>query len=329
MVKDWRDLSVLIAGCGSIGKRHARVLREIGVNDVRACDPLPPQREALAAQTRVRMYESFEAGLRDRPDVVLIGTPPKLHVSMAIEAMRAGCHVLCEKPLADTCEGTDELIRTIAQTGKKLMVALCFRYHEGHMRAKRILASGRLGRLVSIRAMVGEHLPDVRPDYRDLFTSKYSGAFDLMHEVDLAVWYAERPVRDVACFAATYSDIGIEAPDVVEILVDFEDRRMAAIHLDLFQRPRRRVTELICTEGVVAVEFARWDRCSVSCFAAASGAWEHDDFATDRDDMFRAEDRDFLEAVAEDRPIACDAREGLKSLEIVERAQRFDARTRG
>ena len=322
MVRDWRDLSVLIAGCGSVGKRHARLLREMGVKDVRACDPLASQRESLLAQTPVRMYESFETGLREKPDVLLVGTPPKLHIPMAVEAMRAGCHVLCEKPLADTLEGIGELTRTIAETGNQFMVALCFRYHQGHLKAKRIVDSGRIGRLVSIRMLMGEHLPDVRPDYRDLFTAKYSGAFDLMHEIDLAVWYAGQPVRGVACFSGTYSDIGIEAPDLVEMAIDFEDRRMAAIHLDFFQRPRRRLTELMCTNGVVTVEFARWDRCTVACFDAAKGAWEQDEFATDRDDMFRAEDREFLEAVAGGRPARCGVAEARKSVEIVEQAER-------
>ena len=110
MVKKWQDLSVLIAGCGSIGKRHARVLNGLGVHDLRACDPLPAQREALLAQVpTVKMYETYEAGLADRPDTVLIGTPPWLHIPQAVQAIRAGCHVLCEKPLSDSTDGMDDL----------------------------------------------------------------------------------------------------------------------------------------------------------------------------------------------------------------------------
>jgi predicted dehydrogenase len=197
------------------------------------------------------------------------------------------------------------------------MVALCFRYHEGHRRAKRYLDSGRVGRLVSIRALMGEHLPEVRPDYRDLFSSREVGAFDLMHDIDLAIWYAGRPVRRVFCLSGTYSDIGIEAPDLVEMLLDFEGRCAASVHLDFFQKPRRRVTELICTEGVITIDFARWDRCTVSVYESSRGAWEHEELETARDDMFRAEDREFLEAVAEDRPVQCSISEGRKSIETV------------
>ena len=85
MVKAWTDLSVLIVGCGSIGKRHARVLRSLGVADIRACDPSAEQRQLLSAESpNVRMYDSYDAGLRDRPDTVLICTPPEMHIPMAL-----------------------------------------------------------------------------------------------------------------------------------------------------------------------------------------------------------------------------------------------------
>jgi predicted dehydrogenase len=322
MVKVWNELSVLVAGCGSIGKRHGRVLRSLGVADLRACDPAAEQRQAFSAEMPgARIYESYEAGLADRPDTVLICTPPSMHIPMARQAIEAGCHVLSEKPLSDAAEGIDALQALSASRNKKVMVALCFRYHDGLRKAKQHLDSGRLGRLVSIRALMGEHLPDVRPDYRDMYLALHNGAFELMHDLDLALWYAGQPVRKAHCIFGTYSDIGIRSPDVVEILLDFADRCVASVHLDFFQRPRRRQMELICTEGVVTVEFASWDRCTVSVYEAARGTWERENLVTDRDDMFRAEDREFLEAVANDGPVRCTIAEGRKSLDVVLAAQ--------
>ena len=199
MVKAWTDLSVLIVGCGSIGKRHARVLRTLGVADVRACDPSPEQRRAFSAESpNVRMDDSYDAGLRDRPDSVLICTPPEMHIPMARQAIAAGCHVLTEKPLSNTLDGIDELERLAAGSGKKVMVALCFRFHEGLIRAKEHLDSGRIGRLVSIRALMGEHLPDVRPDYRSMYLATHNGAFELMHDLDLALWCAGQPIEEAS-----------------------------------------------------------------------------------------------------------------------------------
>ena len=321
MARPWQELSALIAGCGSIGRRHARVLAALGVRDLRACDPVPAQRRALTDETpQAKAYESFAEGLAERPDAVFICTPTREHIPMALQALEMGAHAFCEKPLCERPEEADALVDLVRVSGKQVMVGLCFRYHAGLLRAKRYLDAGRIGRLVSVRALMGEHLPEVRPDYRNLFSARYAGAFDLIHEVDLAIWFAGQPVRDVYCVSGTYSDIGIEAPDLAEILVGFEDRCSASIHLDFFQRPRRRQTELIGTQGVIIVEFARWERCVVSVYEAALGFWQNEELATDRDDMFRAEDREFLECAAEDRPVSCDVSDGLKSVAVVARA---------
>ena len=323
MAENWRQLSVLVAGCGSIGKRHARVLEGLGVEDVRACDPIPAAREALGADVpQVTLLDSYEAALRTRPDTVFVCTPPKMHVPMAVEAIQGGSHVFLEKPVSDSVEGVDELVALAAERQKKVMVGLCFRYHEGVVKLRDLLGSGRIGRLVSIRALMGEHLPDMRPDYKDLFSSKYCGAFDLMHDVDLALWLADQPVRRSHCLFGNYSDIGIEAPDLVELLIDFEDRCTASVHLDFFQRPRRRQLELIGTEGVAVLEFATWNQYTLSVYDVAQSCWSAEILGTDRDDMFRAEDEEFLSAVADDLPIQSTVEEGLRSLEVIMAAQR-------
>lgn len=323
MVNIWQDLSVLIVGCGSIGKRHARVLTNLGVRDLRACDPSVEQREAMRAQTpHAKMYDSFDAALRDKPDAVWICTPPEMHIPMATQAIRAGAHVFSEKPLSDSLDGIDDLIALADAHNKKVMVGLCFRYHVGLLRAKKILDADEIGRVVSIRALVGEHLPDVRPDYRSLFSAQTTGAFDLMHDLDLALWYAGQNVRAVHAFSGTYSDIGIVAPDVAEILIDFESHCVASVHLDFFQRPRRRQIELMGTAGVIVVEFARWEQCTISIYRASRGEWQIEELDTQRDDMFRAEDLEFLQAIIEGKPIACTIAEARKSLEVVVAARK-------
>jgi len=327
-MKNFTDLSVLIAGCGSIGKRHARVLHRLGTSDIRACDPVPAQGQPLAAETQVRLFASYEEGLASRPDTVFLCTPPSLHIPMALQAMAAGAHVFSEKPLSDGSAGIDKLQETAVRSGKSVMTGLCFRYHEGLRRAKHLLEKGDFGRLVSIRCLMGENLPTVRPDYRTLYSFRYGGAFDLMHEIDLAVWFAGSQAKEVRCLAGSCSDIGFIAPDLAEILLEFKNRVMAGIHLDFFQMPRRRQTELICTRGVIIVEFARWDACTVST-AGADGVWSRQEMKTERDDMFRDEDRSFLEAVAAGRPVECGIPEARESVEIMEKAQRAAGLTPG
>ena len=318
----WKERSVLIAGCGSIGRRHARVLRSMDVRDIRICDPVAEQRNLLLSETQSAVeYSSYEEGLDSGPDAALICTPPSLHIPMAIRAMDSGAHVLSEKPLSSSLEGIGELESTIERTNRSFMVAFCFRYHEGLNMAKDMLDVGRIGRLVSIRCRMGEHLPTVRPDYKKMFVLKEVGAFDLTHEIDLACWFAGQKTTELHSVHGAFSDLGFTAPDVVELVIRFENRCLANIHLDFFSMPRMRLTELIGTEGTIAVEFASWDRCSVSLFEKTGGEWARTDLPTERDHMFRREDRDFLEGITEGKPMSIPLSEAVKSLEIVCKAQ--------
>jgi predicted dehydrogenase len=193
----------------------------------------------------------------------------------------------------------------------------------------RFVEQGRIGRVVSVRAMMGEHFPDMRPDYKSTYYAQYSGAFELMHDLDLAIWFAGQPVQRVHAVYGSYSDIGIEAPDVAELLLDFADRCVATVHLDFFQAPRRRQLEIIGTSGTVIVQFGSWDQCVVSCGVRGAADWEHVQLETDRNDMFRDESRHFLQAVAAGTPVQCGIAEARKSLEVLQSALASSQRIEG
>jgi predicted dehydrogenase len=321
MNKDWKDLKILLAGCGSIGKRHARILSSLGVEQIFVFDTNHQQVELLLKELpKLKQVKSFEDGL-ELSDAVFVMTPSKLHIPMAIQAVSAGCHVFIEKPLSITMEGVAELEKLASATSRKVMVGLCLRYHEGIKKARGILNSGKIGRLVSIRSLVGEHFPSVHPEYKTMYYARYSGAFELMHDLDLALWFAGQPVKNVYSVYGSFSDIDIEAPDVVEFLLEFENRCTATVHLDFFQKPRRRSMELICTNGVLIIKFASWNEYTISIFNTEKNIWEHESGKTARDDMFIDEDREFLECIVNDKPISCNIEEGCKSLRVIEAAQ--------
>ncbi len=320
-MQDWKDLKLLLAGCGSIGKRHARILTKLGIKELYIFDPDPERVDQLIREfPYLKKCESYEAGLRIA-DAAYIMTPTRLHVSMGMQAIEAGCHVFIEKPISLTMESVADLANLAESKDKKVMVGLCTRYHEGIRKTKSMLDSGRIGRLVSIRSLVGEHFPSVHPQYKTMYYAKYSGAFELMHDLDLALWFANQQVEKVYSVYGSFSDIEIEAPDTVEFLLKFTDRCTATVHLDFFQMPRRRNMELIGTQGVLLIDFTSWDEYTISIYDAISQQWEHHKGLTQRDDMFRDENLDFLESIVNDGPIFCDIIEGCKSLRVIEAAQ--------
>lgn len=321
-MENWQELSALVVGFGSIGRRHARVLKEIGVEDIRVAEPFAELREMAKNEFAIeRIYEDYDAALADGPRTVFVCTPTAMHLDQIGRAIRAGADVCTEKPLAASGEGIAELEAEAKRLGRIVMVAHCFRWHEGLVKAKKWADEGKIGRIVSIRALVGEYIPEAIPNYLNMYYSQYSGCYELMHDVDLAIWYAGQRPTQVMGMQGSFSDVGMKSPDVAEMLIGFEDRLVANVHLDFFERCRHRQVELLGTEGQIYVEFARWDKCCVSLYEASKKEWHIEELDTDRDDMFRTEDRDFLQGVAARSAVPVDIAEGRKAVDVILAAQ--------
>lgn len=313
-------LKVLVAGCGAIGKRHIEILKGLGVGEIVIFDPSEKTvSEIMTMFEGLKSVVSYEDGLKENPDAVFILTPTKLHIPMAIQAIESGAHVFIEKPLSNSSEGAEELKKAGEKYGKKIMIGFCFRYHEALLKAKSYLESGKIGRLVCIRSLMGEDFPSIHPEYREMYLSKYSGAFELVHDIDLAIWYANDEIEDVYGVYGAFSDYEFESPDTVEMLMKFKSNTTATVHLDFFQNPRRRTMELIGTEGVITIDFASWDEAYISSYQKETGKWEKEHIKTKRNDMFYDEDREFLDVVISDGRIKCTVDEALKSLMAIER----------
>ena len=309
------DHKVLIAGCGSIGKRHAECLRDIGIEKFVFFDPEPSRASELAAIYNGETVSSYEEGLASNVSCVYILSPTRLHVSQAKAAIELGKHVFLEKPLSDSPDGIEELEALVKEKGVTAEVGFCFRFHDGIKELKSRLASGVIGKLISIRAMMGEHFPDVRPDYLSTYYVKYSGAFELIHDLDLAIYLANEEPQDCLGFYGSYSGLGFESPDTVEILVKFKSC-LANVHLDFFQSPRTRTMTLLGTEGEMILDFSTWDSFELRIYTRKSGAWETVKGVTARNDMFRAESLNFFAAIEGTENNLCPISEAKKSLLI-------------
>ena len=109
--------------------------------------------DAYAREWRIpRAHGSYEALLADPEiDVIYNSLPNHLHAEWTIKALRAGKHVLCEKPLGLSLEEVDAMIRASHESGKALAEAFMYRHHPQTVKVKEIVDSGKLGKLQFIR----------------------------------------------------------------------------------------------------------------------------------------------------------------------------------
>ena len=151
---------IAVAGAGYIGLAHIEALQSSRTCELSAIvDPSPRATEA-ASKTRVPLYESLEDLLRkDRPDGVVLATPNQLHVPQALQCVEAGMPILLEKPIAPSVADGERLVKTIDAKAKVLIG-----HHRAHSpimaKAKQVIDSGVLGRLVAIMGSATFFKPD-------------------------------------------------------------------------------------------------------------------------------------------------------------------------
>lgn len=148
-------VKVAVAGCGMFAETHFRILRRIeDVEVVALCDLDADVRQEMADRFRVpRTYPDLETLLdNERVDAVHILTPAQTHAELAILAMRRGCHVLVEKPMAANTAEACEMLRVAEEMGVKLTVDHNYLFDAVMVQARELLAKGAIGRVAAVES---------------------------------------------------------------------------------------------------------------------------------------------------------------------------------
>jgi predicted dehydrogenase len=210
-----------IVGFGFMGRMHYRCWKGIdGVEVAAICDTNPnivkgtektvgniEGAEGATDLGGVELYADFDRMLESvKLDAVSITLPTYLHAEYSIKAMAAGAHVLCEKPMSLNVKDCDRMIRAAKRSGKVLQIGHCVRFWPEYAEAKRIVDSGRYGKVI---AAIFQRLGAVPRWSIDnwFMDEKRSGgvALDLhIHDTDFVQYLFGMP-RAVCSFAAPLS----------------------------------------------------------------------------------------------------------------------------
>jgi predicted dehydrogenase len=313
-------LRCAVVGCGSIGARHARNLRGLGVSAIALCDVDRRRAERLAheidAGAATDDLRLLLAG--HRPHAVLVCTPPASHLALATRAVEAGAHVFCEKPLAPSLEGVDALLDLARRRRRFIMMGMCYRFHPALGRLRERLAGGVVGRVLGAQLWSGQYLPDWHPwaDYRSEYSARRALGggvlLDSIHSFDLVRWAFGEPA-EVVGLVGKVSDLDIDTEDLAAAIVRLESGAIVEVHVDYLQRHRQSRCEVIGAEGSLVWEATgpgiRWRR-------AGDEAWTVEAVACAPNDMYVAELAEFIDCVAAGRPPTLDGAEGRATLAL-------------
>lgn len=312
-------MRLLIAGLGSIGRRHLATLRELRPGDEIVA--LRHERTAEPPLPGVERYVfSLDEAVASRPEAAFICGPASSHVAVALAFARNGTHLFVEKPLSHRLDGIDELIATCARGRLTLMVGYNLRFLESLRGVREAAAAGAIGRILSARAEVGQYLPDWRPqsDYRASVSAREElggGALlELSHEIDYLRWLCGE-ITEVEAFCARTSELELDVEDTVEMLVRFEGGAIGSLHLDMVQRSPVRGCRLIGSKGTLT-----WDGMTdaVRLFSAGSNEWKElmPPRAPNRGATYRAELAHFFDCVLSGTPPLVGGEDGRRIVQI-------------
>ena len=188
---------VAVVGCGVIartehlpawrGCARAGTCEVVGV-----CDAVPGRARALGAELGVPVFESVEAMLdRTKPDVVDIATSVPSHHALVLQALDAGCHVLCEKPVATDIDEATGMVRAAERADRLFSICFQYRHWDESMYLRRRIVAGDLGHVHAVRTFGGaEHN---FPVHRHALAHRGVLSHWTIHNLDLILWMLGNP----------------------------------------------------------------------------------------------------------------------------------------
>jgi predicted dehydrogenase len=232
---------IAVAGAGLIGRRHIEEIHASSSAQLAAVVDPAPAGQDVAGTFGVPRYGSLpELLAADRPDGVILATPNRLHVEGGLDCVAAGVPVLVEKPIGDTVEAASRLVEAAEAAGVPLLTGHHRNYSPIMARAREIVHSGVLGRIVAVVGTALFYKPD---DYFDVgggWRRQPGGGpilLNLIHEVNSL----QSLVGDVVRVQATTSDTtrGHHVEDTAAMVFTFADGALGTFLLsDTAASPR-------------------------------------------------------------------------------------------
>ena len=241
---------IAVIGCGAWGTNHVRTLSSLG-RLAAVADERGQRSFDIAAEFGVPPLAPAQVLEEPSIDGVVLALPAELHAPLAIEAMRAGKHVLAEKPLSLTAEEGERAVEVSHETGRILMVGHVLRFHPAYRKLEEMVAEGALGPL---RYVQSHRLGMGR------FHASFDAAWDLApHDLSLVLALAgERPNLAVGRGAEIVSD---DMRDNALMFMRFPSGLAAHVMVSRHSPYRERRLTAVGTQAMAVVdELEDWPR---------------------------------------------------------------------
>ena len=247
----------VVIGCGSIGQRHIRNLRRLGLTDIFALRTRQGASQDLDPSLEVKELGDWPELGELEADVAIVSNPTSLHLETIERCLPHVRGVFIEKPLAASLDGVAELLRQIKQRRVVSFVGYNLQFHPAVKELQKFLAHDAVGKPLVFQCEVGQWIADWHPheDYRDAYFARadLGGGvlLTLIHEIHLAIELLGAADK-VACLTPAYEGLPVDVDVVADIMIHHSSNAVSQIHLDMIQRPAHRGGVISCELGWIS-----------------------------------------------------------------------------
>jgi UDP-N-acetylglucosamine 3-dehydrogenase len=322
-----------VIGCGAIAQR--RHLPECAANPdsvvAALCDPMADRVAELAKKYGGRAFTDPKEMLETADiDAVVVAGPNALHAKQTMDALNAGKHVLCEKPMATTREDAKAMIAAAEKNKKFLMIGLNQRLMPPHVKAKEVLQTGRLGKVLSFRTAFKHPGPegwsvDAGKSWFFKKGQAYMGVTgDLgVHKADLMRWLLDQEFSEVGGFIST-----LDKRDGQGNLLELDDNAYLTLRTDggvigsmilswTNYGVEENYTVIYCQKGVLALGVDPTYGVVVSYSNGDRELHKVGEMSTNEKQVPSGIIDSFTKSILSNTPPEIDGMEGYKSLDVI------------
>lgn len=292
-------MQVLVLGLGSIGMRHARNFRGLGV-DIFGFDPDLERRQRFEAEFGIAGDADMIRALDRMPGLVVVASPNRFHLPQAFAAVERDLPLFVEKPLGTDYAEAERLSRLL---GEKSLYCHCgsnWKFHPAFATMRGWIAEGAIGRMTSMQVLAGQWLPDWHPweDYRRGYSARADlggGAVFDTHELDYILWLGGH-VRDFTGMIAHSGSLPIETEDNAAALLRLDNGALVTLQTDYLQRQGQR--RYLVAGDLGTIEWSSRDGMVRLYTSKGEGDRAIDARLPDINEMYVAQSRRILEDLA-------------------------------
>ena len=324
-----------IVGCGRIAQRHAEHISKRG-QLVAVCDVVEDKAQQLATNYGAKAYISYTEMLANESsiDVIAVCSPNGLHAQHSIEGLKAGFHVLCEKPMGLSVKECGEMIQAAERANKRLFAIKQNRYNPPVAAVKEIIDAGKLGKVTSIQ------LSCFWNRNTDYYANSWKGTKDLdggtlftqfSHFIDLLYWIIG-DVEEVAAYMGNFAHEGIiEFEDTGVVILKFTNGAIGTVNytVNSFDKNMEGSLTIFGEKGTVKIggqylnelEYQQIQDYRIENLPEGNKANNYGNYTGSMSNHDKVYDN-LIDVLTHNAPITTSSYEGMKTVEIIEKIYR-------